>query len=93
MKKSLQNWMDKNPDKRGKAGRISQFEAYEEELKTLLEAGYTTTKVAQYLEEVEKIRFSKKDGKPVLTSLNLFLRNLAARYGIKRAGRRSAKTE
>lgn len=89
MKKALQDWMNKNPDKRGKSGRPSQFETFEVELKALLEAGYTTAKIAQYLEEVEKVKFAKKDGKPVLTTLNLYLRNLAAKHSIKRAGRQS----
>ncbi|MDG6777379.1 hypothetical protein QCB44_01530 [Thiomicrorhabdus sp. zzn3] len=87
MKKALQDWMKQNPDKGAKRGKSNQFEAYKEELKVLLQAGYTTQKIALYLEEVEKVKFKKKDGKNVITSLSSYLRELAKVHGISRKGR------
>mgnify|MGYP006275575281 CR=1 FL=1 len=84
MKKSLQEWMEKNPEKSLGRGRTSQFKQFEQELTTLLESGYTTQKIAQYLHEVEKVPLRKKDGKYVVAALSNYLRELAQTHGIKR---------
>lgn len=87
MKKALEDWIKENPEKGEKRGRASQYEPYKEELKILLEKGYSTKKIAQYLEEVEKVKFKKKEGQSVITSLAAYLRDLAKAHGIKRRGR------
>lgn len=91
MKKALQDWIKANPEKGARRGRTNQFDAYKDELKVLLEQGYSVQKVAQYLEEVEKFKFKKKDGQNVTTALAAYLRDLAKAHGIKRAGRGAAK--
>ncbi|WP_178861460.1 hypothetical protein [Thiomicrorhabdus cannonii] len=90
MKKTLQDWIKANPEKGARRGRTNQFETYKDELKVLLEQGYSVQKIAQYLEEIEKVKFKKKDGQNVTTALAAYLRELAKTHGIKRAGR-SAK--
>jgi Holliday junction resolvasome RuvABC DNA-binding subunit len=90
MKKELRDWIKQNPEKGSKRGKASAYEAYKTELLALLEAGYSTQKIAQYLEEVEGVAFKQKDGKRVITSLGNYLRDLAKEHNIKRAGR-SAK--
>jgi len=87
MKKALQDWIKANPEKGVRRGKASQYEPYQQELKVLFQEGYSTKKVAQYLEDVEKVKFKKKDGENVLTSLASYLRDLAKTHGIKRRGR------
>lgn len=88
MKKALQDWIKANPEKGARRGKASQYEPYQQELKVLLEQGYSTQKIAQYLEEVEKVPFKKKEGQSVVTSLGTYLRELAKQHNIKRSGRR-----
>lgn len=89
MKKTLHDWMKQNPEKQGGSARKNAFEEYSEELTVLMQNGYSTKKIAQYLEDVEKVKFKKKDGQSVLTSLSNYLRGLAKEKGIQRRGRKS----
>ncbi|MDR9499924.1 MAG: hypothetical protein RI556_12170 [Hydrogenovibrio sp.] len=84
MKQSLEKWMQANPDKSLGRGRKSRFQDHEDEILTLLQAGYTSQKIAQYLNEVEKVNFKKKDGKYVTAALSNYLRELSKKHGIAR---------
>jgi hypothetical protein len=90
MKKALEKWMQQNPEKSMGRGRKSRFTEFETELVDLLKAGYTTQKVAQYLNEVEKVPFKKKDGKYVVAALSNYLRDLSEKHGIVRKRGRAA---
>lgn len=89
MKKTLNDWMKQNPDKQGSSSRKNAFTEYSDELTVLMQNGYSTKKIAQYLEEVEKVKFKKKEGQNVLTSLSNYLRELAKEKGIQRRGRKA----
>lgn len=88
MSGKLQQWKQKNPDRGHRKSGSNKYETYKTELIDLMKSGYSTQKIAQYLEEVEKCAFKKgEDGKRKVTSLSLYLSKLAKENNIKRAGR------